>query len=276
VDQVRQAETMNAQVLGALRTAVITGELAPGTLHSVQTLATQLGVSRTPVREALIKLAQHGMVRFERNRGVRILQTSLHDLEEVFALRLLLEVPATRRACQLLDAAGRKELRRVYRAMERAVEADDEFKLWEHDRRFHRALLEASGNSRLAEYVAGCGTRCCAAGCPPHGRPGRSATSSPSISTCWSGSRTATPTVRPRRCARTSCTPRSCSSRRRAAARWAASTSTRVDWRHLMRRAEPAAERHAEPGRETRARPAVYQPGERSASDRVTRTRSAA
>lgn len=146
---------MDAQVLGALRTAVITGELAPGTLHSVQTLATQLGVSRTPVREALIKLAQQGMVRFERNRGVRVLQTSLHDLEEVFALRLLLEVPATRRACELLDAAGRKELRRIYRAMERAAEADDEFKLWDHDRRFHRALLEGSGNTRLAQYVDG-------------------------------------------------------------------------------------------------------------------------
>lgn len=146
---------MNGQVLGALRTAVITGELAPDTLHSVQSLATQLGVSRTPVREALIKLAQRGIVRFERNRGVRVLQTSLHDLEEIFALRLLLEVPATRRACLLLDAAGRRELRRIYRAMERAAAADDELRLWEHDRRFHRALLEASGNSRLAEYVNG-------------------------------------------------------------------------------------------------------------------------
>jgi DNA-binding GntR family transcriptional regulator len=155
VEQLRQAESMNARVLDALRAAVISGELAPGTLHSVQTLATQLGVSRTPVREALIKLAQQGMVRFERNRGVRVLQTSVHDLEEVFALRLLLEVPATRRACQQIDAAGRKELRRLYRAMERAAEADDEFKLWENDRRFHRAVLEASGNTRLAAYVDG-------------------------------------------------------------------------------------------------------------------------
>lgn len=155
MEPLRQAESMNARVLDALRAAVITGELAPGTLHSVQTLATQLGVSRTPVREALIKLAQQGMVRFERNRGVRVLQTSLHDLEEVFALRLLLEVPATRRACQLIDAAGRTELRRLYRAMERAAAADDEFRLWEHDRRFHRAMLEASGNTRLASYVDG-------------------------------------------------------------------------------------------------------------------------
>jgi DNA-binding GntR family transcriptional regulator len=146
---------MNARVLDALRAAVISGELAPGSLHSVQTLATQLGVSRTPVREALIKLAQLGMVRFERNRGVRVLQTSVHDLEEVFALRLLLEVPATRRACQLLDAAGRKELRRHYRAMERAAEADDDFRFWEHDRAFHRAVLAASGNTRLAAFVDG-------------------------------------------------------------------------------------------------------------------------
>jgi DNA-binding GntR family transcriptional regulator len=159
VKQVRQTTAVNAQVLDALRAAVITGELPAGTLHSVATLAGQLGVSRTPVREALIKLAQQGMVRFERNRGVRILQTSLHDLEEVFALRLLLEVPATRRAVRLLtpttQAATLRELRRVFAAMESAAAADDEFRMWEHDRRFHRVLLEASGNGRLAEYVDG-------------------------------------------------------------------------------------------------------------------------
>jgi DNA-binding GntR family transcriptional regulator len=155
MEQLGQTTTVNARVLDALRSAVVSGELAPGTLHSVQTLATQLGVSRTPVREALIKLAQQGMVRFERNRGVRVLQTSLHDLEEVFALRLLLEVPATRRATQLLDAAGRKELRKLFRQMERAAEADDEFRLWQYDRRFHQALIAASGNTRLASYVDG-------------------------------------------------------------------------------------------------------------------------
>ncbi len=155
VRQVRPTATVNAQVLDALRAAVITGELPPGTLHSVHTLAGQLGVSRTPVREALIKLAQQGMVRFERNRGVRILQTSLHDLEEVFALRLLLEVPATRRAVQLLKPATLRELRQVFAAMEKAAAADDEYRMWEHDRRFHRVLIAASGNSRLAEYVDG-------------------------------------------------------------------------------------------------------------------------
>lgn len=151
----RETTSVNAQVLSALRAAVISGELAPGSLYSVQTLATQLGVSRTPVREALIKLAQQGMVRFERNRGVRVLLTSLHDLEEVFALRLLLEPAATRRAVDRLDAAQLKELRRTFAHMERAAKSDDEFTMFEHDRRFHRVLLEAAGNARLAGIVDG-------------------------------------------------------------------------------------------------------------------------
>jgi DNA-binding GntR family transcriptional regulator len=153
--QLSEPASVNAQVLDSLRTAVITGELAPGSLYSVQTLATQLGVSRTPVREALIKLAQQGMVRFERNRGVRVLLTSLHDLEEVFALRLLLEPPAVQRAVTRLDPAQRRELRRTFAQMEKAAKADDEYTMFEHDRRFHRALLDASGNSRLARFVDG-------------------------------------------------------------------------------------------------------------------------
>jgi DNA-binding GntR family transcriptional regulator len=155
MQQLPETASVNGQVLVALRSAVITGELAPGSLYSVQALAGQLGVSRTPVREALIKLAQQGMVRFERNRGVRVLLTSLHDLEEVFALRLLLEPPAVQRAVTRMDAVGRRELRRIFAHMEKAAKADDEFTMFEHDRRFHRALLEAAGNARLALFVDG-------------------------------------------------------------------------------------------------------------------------
>lgn len=147
--------TLNSAVLSSLRSAVVSGELLPGSLHSVHALAAELGVSRTPVREALIKMAEQGMVRFERNRGVRILQTTVHDLEEVFELRLLLEVPATRRACEKFDAAGLKELRRQFAAMERAARDGDEVRMWEHDRRFHRTILEATGNKRLAEFIDG-------------------------------------------------------------------------------------------------------------------------
>jgi DNA-binding GntR family transcriptional regulator len=141
------------EVLEALRASIIGGELVSGGLYSVAELAERLEVSRTPVREALIELATRGMVQFERNRGVRILGTSIHDLEEIFEIRLLLEVPAARRAADRMAPVEVKGLRGHLAAMERAAEAGDVARLWVHDRQFHRALMMASGNRRLAEYV---------------------------------------------------------------------------------------------------------------------------
>jgi DNA-binding GntR family transcriptional regulator len=91
--------TLAARAHDAIRAAIVDGRLAAGERYSVARLAERFGVSRTPVREALLLLERQGVVRFERNRGVRVLETSVHDLEEVFTLRLLLEVPATYRAC---------------------------------------------------------------------------------------------------------------------------------------------------------------------------------
>jgi DNA-binding GntR family transcriptional regulator len=141
------------EVLGVLRKAIVRGDLVPGSMHSVGSLAGSLGVSRTPVREALIELAARGMVRFERNRGVRILQTSIHDLGEIFELRLLLEVPATKRAVEKMTAEARKTLKTHLAAMEKAAVAGDQGAFWIHDRAFHLALLIQSGNMRLAAYI---------------------------------------------------------------------------------------------------------------------------
>lgn len=153
--RVAPTRSRTSDVLDALRSAIISGELVPGSLHSMHTLADQLGVSRTPVREALIQLAAQNMVRFERSRGIRILQTTIHDLEEIFALRLLLEVPATVRAATQLSEAALAELEQHYDGMHRAAARHDEARLMERDRRFHRTILQASGNSRLADYVDG-------------------------------------------------------------------------------------------------------------------------
>lgn len=140
-------------MLEVVRASIIGGELAPGELYSVAELAETLEVSRTPVREALIELATRGMVRFERNRGVRILGTSINDLEQIFEIRLLLEVPAARQAVSRMRPDDVKALRGHLASMERAAAAGDVASLWVHDRQFHRALMVASGNRRLAEYV---------------------------------------------------------------------------------------------------------------------------
>lgn len=150
---IKADRSITDQVRESIRSAIIDGELAPGSLHSVQALADVLGVSRTPVREALIDLGRHGMVRFERNRGVRILQTSIHELEEILTLRLLLEVPSAHRAAGQASKTAVSAMRNALAAMEKAAARDDEPALMEHDRRFHQAIHAMSGNRRLAEYV---------------------------------------------------------------------------------------------------------------------------
>lgn len=153
LQEIKPDASITDRVRDSLREAIIDGRLAPGSLHSVQSLASSFGVSRTPVREALIDLEGRGMVEFERNRGVRILQTSIHDLEEILSLRILLEVPAAYRAAAQATEATASELSDELLAMRRAARDRDERTMMVHDRRFHAIINEASGNSRLAAYV---------------------------------------------------------------------------------------------------------------------------
>jgi DNA-binding GntR family transcriptional regulator len=145
--------TLAKKVYESVRDAIILGDLAPGSLQSVQKLASHLKVSRTPVREALLKLADQGMVRFERNRGARVLQTTIHDLEEIFSLRLLLEVPATYRATQQIGAVEIRQLRSALDAFRRAIHRASTREHLELDARFHRIIMRASGNRRLADFI---------------------------------------------------------------------------------------------------------------------------
>ncbi len=79
----------------AIEQAIVTGEIAPGTVLRQETLSEQYAVSRTPVREALRRLAALGLVSFEPNRGVRVRTLSREDLEEAFLVRAELESLAT-------------------------------------------------------------------------------------------------------------------------------------------------------------------------------------
>ena len=138
LDPIAAPQTLASHARSAVLAAIGDGRLEPGTLHSVAQLAEQLGVSRTPVREALLMLEREGRVRFERNRGVRITAPTAHDIAEVFELRLLLEVPAAAKACGTVDTG----------ALRAALDEGD-------GERFHEKILLAAGNRRLAAIVAG-------------------------------------------------------------------------------------------------------------------------
>lgn len=134
-----------------LRKSIVIGDLAPETLYSVAQLAERLGVSRTPVREALLELASRGMVQFVKNRGVLIVPPSLDELREIFEVRLLLEVPATLKAVKLASSEVVDELANILKLDAQA--GDDKYARQELDRAFHRTLLLQSGNQALVATV---------------------------------------------------------------------------------------------------------------------------
>lgn len=120
-------------------------------------LAAELGISRTPVREALRKLASEQLVQFEPHLGVRVPGWSPQDMEEIFALRVELESYAAGLAARHASSAQVAELRQTAEAMEKAAfggAEPDYVKITEMNNRFHRLIVAAAGNRRLSSLIA--------------------------------------------------------------------------------------------------------------------------
>jgi DNA-binding GntR family transcriptional regulator len=145
--------TLREQARAALRASIITGEIAAGELYSVGAVAERLGVSATPIREALSDLAHNGLVTVVRNRGFVVPELTEHDLDHIFEVRLLLEIPAIERLVGHLSAADLAACRTEVERGTRAAASDDLPGFLEADRGFHLRLLGALGNSRLVEMV---------------------------------------------------------------------------------------------------------------------------
>ncbi|HVY16968.1 MAG TPA: GntR family transcriptional regulator [Rhodopila sp.] len=145
-------QSLREQVLQRVRAEIISGETRPGAMYSVPTLAADLGVSTTPVREALLDLARNGLIEPVRNRGFKVADPNLDELRDLFDLRELLEVHAAvllaSRPDRTLDG-----LRPLADAIKAAVDADDVRGYLETDRRFHEAFIAAAGNTVMTETV---------------------------------------------------------------------------------------------------------------------------
>jgi DNA-binding GntR family transcriptional regulator len=142
------------EALAVLRAAILGGELAPGSIHSAVGLADRLGVSPTPVREAMLALAVSGLVEVLPNRGFRVTVVDERDLDEICALRLMLEVPALAEVIERASDASLDELGVHLAELEAAAAAGDVPGFLVADRAFHLALLAIAGNRRLVRIVA--------------------------------------------------------------------------------------------------------------------------
>jgi DNA-binding GntR family transcriptional regulator len=138
----------------AIRQEILRGEREAGEWLREGDLATSLGVSRTPVREALRRLASEGLVRHERHRGVQVERWSLDDLDEIFSLRSVLEPWGCALAATsgLADLDSLRDLADRMDAAAAGTSPDLDEITWLNNQ-FHREILEASGNSRLVQLV---------------------------------------------------------------------------------------------------------------------------
>ncbi|GAB3478971.1 GntR family transcriptional regulator [Nocardiopsis coralliicola] len=148
------APTLTTQVMEHVRRAVVAQTMLPGELYSVHRLSEELGISRSPVRDGLLRLEEAGLVRFERNRGFRVVPTRPEDVAEIFAIRLALEVPAARRAARYAGAATPDRLAEQDAAMRDAAGRGDEDAFFDHDQRLHEEVMLAGRTRRAAETVA--------------------------------------------------------------------------------------------------------------------------
>jgi DNA-binding GntR family transcriptional regulator len=145
----------------AVREQIAAGGVAPGTWLRESTVAATLGLSRTPVREALRLLAAEGVVELVHNRGARVISWTAEDIDEAYRLRALIEGYGAGLAARRADPQIVTELRALQDRYEQALAAEDapdgtsaQFNSAQCNDDFHAAVLGASGSARLPTLAA--------------------------------------------------------------------------------------------------------------------------
>jgi DNA-binding GntR family transcriptional regulator len=136
----------------AIREAILDRRFPPRMRLNVEELASQLGVSLTPVRSAIQLLAAEGLVDVHSRSGTFVATLSRRDLEEIFDIRCALECLAAEKAVQQVSDTEIDRARKLFAVMLRPVKSDSQRKIHEQaNSEFHDIIIRASGNQRLAD-----------------------------------------------------------------------------------------------------------------------------
>lgn len=149
----QKAPSLTERVMDYVREAVITGDMPPGSWHSVYQLSEQLSISRSPVRDALLRLEEAGLVKFARNKGFCIVETTAGDVAEIFGIRMGIEPAAAYRAALHRTDAQLQDADRLVAAMADCARRGDEEEFFSHDRALHRLIMTMGDAHRGADLV---------------------------------------------------------------------------------------------------------------------------
>ena len=136
-------------VFNTLREAILKGELQPGERLMELQLASKLGVSRTPIREAIRMLEQEGLAVTMPRKGAEVARMTLKDMEDVLEVREALDELAARIACAKIHDEQLENLKSIRDEFKKSLDSGDVKKIAEEDVRFHDAIYEATDNAKL-------------------------------------------------------------------------------------------------------------------------------
>jgi DNA-binding GntR family transcriptional regulator len=138
---------------------IATGQLTPGHHLDETELAVEFGTSRTPIREALIQLASHGLVQIRPRRGAVVATVTPQQIVEMFEVMAELEAMCGRLAARRMSAAEQAGLVEAHQACRGACEAGDADAYYDRNELFHRAIYAGSHNDFLTEQASGLSRR---------------------------------------------------------------------------------------------------------------------
>jgi len=142
------------QVASILRSSILSGGITPGQSITLDSVGEQVGMSRTPVREAFQILANEGLLELRQNRCAIVKGISVEAIKDHYEMRILLETEALRRACERMTDATLKAIQSVNKQGQRAKDASDTEAYNLANQAFHMTIWEAADSEKLKSFLS--------------------------------------------------------------------------------------------------------------------------
>ncbi|UCG66707.1 MAG: GntR family transcriptional regulator [Deltaproteobacteria bacterium] len=137
----------------ALRDSILSGHLVPGEIYNEMAIAKELGISRTPVREALLELSTQGLITFLPRKGVMVSHHKRQDVEEIFELRKAIELAAIEKAAKASPPRDLAKCEKALANQRKIIKKKDFLAFLQADRMFHTTFSEMTNNRRLVDIL---------------------------------------------------------------------------------------------------------------------------
>jgi DNA-binding GntR family transcriptional regulator len=151
--QVKRSESLKEQVYSKLKALLTSGKLERDVFYSANHFAGQLGVSRTPAREALLQLEAEGFLVAQDNRGFKVKEFSAKQAADFFEMRRLMETYAVGKMCGALEADDLRTLDDCFKQMRSAADKGDPAAFVAGDEHFHHVLISRCDNQFLTSLI---------------------------------------------------------------------------------------------------------------------------